>query len=69
MAANPDWTAEQIAQSAGCSAAYIYKLRRTTKKKPVATSDAVTDFYRALKRVGVARAKELIAAVEEFRLA
>lgn len=31
------------------------------------SSSADTDFYRALKRVGVARAKELIANIEAFQ--
>lgn len=75
---NPSWSADQVAKAAGCSPAYVYsvwrkpkgsKTKRAEKITRSANGDAVTEFYRALKRVGVEQAKELIANVEAFQKA
>ncbi len=80
-AANPTWTASQIAKEVGCSEKYVYLTWRATKKKkktktakvssakkkPAATASATTtEFYKVLKRVGVDEAKRLIANIEAY---
>lgn len=71
---NPTWTAEQIAKEAKCSPNYVYKVRRPNKPALVALSTrfvfadaaSTTEFYRVLKRIGIAEAKRLIANVEAY---
>lgn len=73
VAENPDWTAEQVAKAAKCSATYVYSVWRS---KPAAStsratttngSAAVTAFYRAVKGIGgVPKAKELLANIEAY---
>ncbi len=77
VVANPSWTAEQVAKAAGSSTAYVYsvwkKKRAAAPKKagrPAGSppqSAATTEFYKVLKRVGVERAKQLIANIEAFQ--
>lgn len=69
VAENPLWTAQQVATAAKCTLNYVYSVWGKPKRKrgSVSLPDAtVADFYRALKRVGVPRAKELIAAIEAY---
>ncbi len=79
-AANPTWTAAQIAKEAGCSVKYVYLTWNTkqtasptktakaasAKKPAAATSGSTTEFYKVLKRVGVDEAKRLIANIEAY---
>jgi hypothetical protein len=76
VAAHPDWTAEKISDAVGCSVNYVYAVKSEqhgpARKAAGSTSSAngaVTDFYRALKRLGVDKAKELIAGIEAYETA
>jgi hypothetical protein len=74
-AKNPAWSADQVAKAAKCSTNYVYSVWRTKEPKPPGSKQAgrasgngaVTDFYRVLKKVGVDKAKELIANIEAFQ--
>ncbi len=82
QAQNPTWTADQIAKAANASTALVYAVwkkrpkgaKTSPAKKVHARSssasthgESTTEFYRVLKRVGVERAKQLIANIEEFQ--
>ena len=76
VAKNPSWNAQQVAEAAGCTPNYVYsvwgkpKRQRATKGSSSGAGGATdTEFYRVLKRVGVARAKELIANIEAYESA
>lgn len=76
VAKNPSWNAQEVAEAAGCTPNYVYsvwgkpKRKRGSKGSSSGAGGATdTEFYRVLKRVGVARAKELIANIEAYESA
>jgi hypothetical protein len=80
QADHPTWTKKKIAKAAKCSPTYAYNVLRkgaltpaprATRKTaaPVASNSDVTDFYKVVKKVGVPKAKELIAIIEAYESA
>lgn len=65
VASNPTWSAKQVADAARCTLNYVYSVWGKPKRRR-ASGAADAEFSRVLKRVGLARAKELIATIEAY---
>lgn len=70
---HPDWPKSKIAEAVGCTPNYVYSVLNegahgTSRKSGAASASngVVTAFYRAVKSVGVAKAKELLANIEAY---
>ncbi len=69
VAENPTWSAEQVAKAVKCSKNYVYSVWGKAQPRGNGTASGdkrTTEFYRVLKRVGVPKAKELIANIEAY---
>ncbi len=73
---HPTWSAQEIAIAAKCSLNYVHlvwgkpKRARKKRKRGSASSSVGTgndaEFFSVVKRIGVSRAKELIANIEAY---